>query len=301
MKTQKNRAFTLIELLVVIAIIALLVGILLPAMASARASARGSVCLSNMRQLVVGLSSYADSHKGVFPAHRPPRLTGATANPANWYQVGNGLKYRPTFIAAMSAYVGIDPFAEPSTSDERQDFVSPVFTCPEASQRTDERNAAYGYNYQFLGNARLVAGRSRNWPVNLSSISATSQTIVMADSMGTASGFARDLRTPYANNGSALTDIGNHAYTLDPPRLGPASDRGTGDVGSPRMGAEPRHQRASASVFVDGHAALLTLEAMGYVLNPDGSFADEATNPGTGSRGPSNALFSGTGQDILAP
>ncbi|MCE2966043.1 MAG: type II secretion system protein [Phycisphaerales bacterium] len=298
---HRRHAFTLIELLVVIAIIALLVGILLPAMASARASARGSVCLSNMRQLVVGLSSYADSHKGVFPAHRPPRLTGATANPANWYQVGNGLKYRPTFIAAMSAYVGIDPFAEPSTSDERQDFVSPVFTCPEASQRTDERNAAYGYNYQFLGNARLVAGRSRNWPVNLSSISATSQTIVMADSMGTASGFARDLRTPYANNGSALTDIGNHAYTLDPPRLGPASDRGTGDVGSPRMGAEPRHQRASASVFVDGHAALLTLEAMGYVLNPDGSFADEATNPGTGSRGPSNALFSGTGQDILAP
>ncbi|MBO6512696.1 MAG: DUF1559 domain-containing protein [Phycisphaerales bacterium] len=61
--------FTLIELLVVIAIIALLIGILLPALASARASARAVVCESNLRQLTLGWTLYADDHRGLSMPH----------------------------------------------------------------------------------------------------------------------------------------------------------------------------------------------------------------------------------------
>lgn len=60
-------AFTLIELLIVIAIIALLAAILFPVFGRARENARRTSCLSNMKQLGLGLMQYTQDFDETMP------------------------------------------------------------------------------------------------------------------------------------------------------------------------------------------------------------------------------------------
>jgi prepilin-type N-terminal cleavage/methylation domain-containing protein/prepilin-type processing-associated H-X9-DG protein len=63
----KRAAFTLIELLVVIAIIAVLAAILFPVFAQAREKARMTGCLSNMRQIGIGVMMYVQDYDETYP------------------------------------------------------------------------------------------------------------------------------------------------------------------------------------------------------------------------------------------
>lgn len=54
-RNNTKRAFTLIELLVVIAIIGILAAILFPVFARARENARRTSCLSNLKQVGLGM------------------------------------------------------------------------------------------------------------------------------------------------------------------------------------------------------------------------------------------------------
>jgi prepilin-type N-terminal cleavage/methylation domain-containing protein/prepilin-type processing-associated H-X9-DG protein len=62
-----SKAFTLVELLVVISVIGLLMGILVPALGKARGTANRTYCMSNLRQLGVGMRSYLDGNNDKFP------------------------------------------------------------------------------------------------------------------------------------------------------------------------------------------------------------------------------------------
>ena len=65
--THHSTAFTLIELLVVISIIALLVAILLPALSAARTTAKLTQAVSNSRQVMISLHTYANDNDSSLP------------------------------------------------------------------------------------------------------------------------------------------------------------------------------------------------------------------------------------------
>lgn len=294
---RRRQAFTLIELLVVIGIIAVLLGILLPVLAKARESANATKCASNLHQIAIMWMMYGQQYHGAAAPGIPPRLP-APAN--NLYWVGNGNQYRARWYALCGGVARVPPFAHPNTAQNSLNTVrvdNPVFLCPSVPDWTNNRNHAYGYNYQFLGNMRLKSnGHFINFPVKLSRLRAA-ETVLVTDAMGTAAGKPKSARTGYRDDGAdVLTALGNHGWALDPPRLTATSDYADMNTRSPenRTAPDPRHSKRTNAAFCDGHVESLTLQQLGYVVNSDQSVAALG-------RDASNSQFSGAGQDLDPP
>lgn len=106
-----RKGFTLIELLVVIAIIAILAAILFPVFAKAREKARQSSCLSNVKQVALGLIQYIQDYDERFPLHNVGFLStvyGDTPTPGapdlNWRTTAP-LAYQYTWVTCIYPYL----------------------------------------------------------------------------------------------------------------------------------------------------------------------------------------------------
>lgn len=149
---SRNNAFTLIELLVVIAIIAILAAILFPAFARARENARRASCMSNEKQMGLGITQYVQDHDEKLP---PYGYDGPT---------------KETWATVVQPYMK-------STQ---------IFNCPSGGQpyiKPYERGSwdggnsgSYGYNYAYLGDAAT--------PVSLAAIEEVSTTLMVGEITG---------------------------------------------------------------------------------------------------------------------
>lgn len=281
-------AFTLVELLVVISIVTLLLAILVPSLSTARQQARGIKCRAHLHGLGNALTIYSVENRDVFVPGRMPKVDNC-----NWVsQIAGGLKYRPTFLAMMSAKIGIPPFDDPKACGneidrhgnrgDQQDYVSPVYVCPQVSKWTDERNGSYGYNYQFLGNSRLRDSSDihsfKNWPVIVTRVKVPSDTVAVADSMGTAASYPPNARHEYQGKSRDADRYGNEGFNLDPPRVDPLDGEMAGLEEAHRTAIHARHRGVGNVLWVDGHADVRTEAQLGYVNNPDGSIGFEGRN-----------------------
>ena len=110
--SRKRRGFTLIELLVVIAIIAILAAILFPVFARARESARRASCMSNLKQIGLGVMMYVQDYDEAYPPVYNSTISVATAR--YWvtivqpYQKNTQVFYCPSSpIKKPTAYYGV--------------------------------------------------------------------------------------------------------------------------------------------------------------------------------------------------
>jgi len=279
--------FTLIELLVVISIIALLIGILLPALGKARESAKGMQSLSNVRQIAIGLQYYVTEQDGYFPMHSSSSSadtvsSGGYSTKPRWADyLFEYMKTPDIYLSPMLTQRELDEFTKYMWHQLSEAAPANAITTgnkmPRSAPLQDPpaQHGGYGYNFQYLGNARTPDGQA-TYHANIDwDITSPSETVAVGDTAG-------------SRDGTASNEPGDGAsavYAIDPPlgsiSLGSngsrktsggggsgnayyegGSDETSGDAESYEWRSFPAERNSGAAnmAFVDGHAEAMTME-----------------------------------------
>lgn len=159
-RTGPASAFSLIEILIVIMILGILTAILVPSISRMKSKAQVVKCISNLRQLGAGITTFSAENDGAFPPSYTPD--------GNWQQ------YLQNSSIATKDNAGILP-NENYLQNARE--ILTVYNCPANPGRTGRwRDPSYAYN-------RALGSDDGNYSrkVRVSNLTNPSQTVVLVD------------------------------------------------------------------------------------------------------------------------
>jgi prepilin-type N-terminal cleavage/methylation domain-containing protein/prepilin-type processing-associated H-X9-DG protein len=255
----RRQAFTLIEILVVIGVIAVLIGILLPALSQARKAGRTVVCLSNQRQIGIGLMSYANEFKEWIPRESgnseetPARIPKIPAWFKSWTP-GQRAQYNLSWAFNLRPFLDPQSHSNDDQGNNADKFkASAYYRCP--SRPPDDHNITYvnnGIRFRINGSSVIVDENYTKPPMQTNRIYRPVGVLYLTD-------FADDpgnLRSANYNN-QAASDM-HLSIFYDIRRI--TNINGPSSGGEPtfwRRTAPKRHGRGANAMYMDGHAALI--------------------------------------------
>lgn len=178
---SRVRAFTLIELLVVIAIIAILAAILFPVFAQAKAAAKKTSCLSQTKQVGLGVMMYAADFDD-----RAPIPQGGFINSPTAFIIPYWYGAMKIDFANAAAGWQVDPangLLYPYMKSQA------IMACPSAIKRSLDGGAVSSYNLGYAANPYIISypnpGAVAPYPTEpptLTQLAAPADTILISDS-----------------------------------------------------------------------------------------------------------------------
>ncbi len=164
-----RKAFTLVEILVVISIMAILAAVLLPSMGKLRGAARKSECASNLRQIYVAMSLYAqDNNNAHMYGH------DYVAN-LDWYQ-------RTSPLAPYAG--GAESLQKISVCPENRTSISAYPKDQYGQWVNNSYGYPYAYNYFVLPNTSGAKPKENGVDaIRLTKINNPGQVVMLADSI----------------------------------------------------------------------------------------------------------------------
>jgi len=175
-----RRGFTLIELLVVIAIIAILAAILFPVFARARENARRASCMSNLKQIGIGIMMYTQDYDDTYPMIMDPsrsytQNTASPSVPAEKYTVAS-----PTESYVGNYFTWMDSVFPYTKSIQVLDCPSRPMPWKRPSDGALRYWPHYAYNGWLAGGWNTVGGGTGYKGVKMASVEGSSQKIFLA-------------------------------------------------------------------------------------------------------------------------
>jgi prepilin-type N-terminal cleavage/methylation domain-containing protein/prepilin-type processing-associated H-X9-DG protein len=262
--SKSRRAFTLIELLVVIAIIAILAAILFPVFAQAREKARATSCLSNQKQIGLGIMMYSQDYDENYPlfcagfgvAARIQNPLDPAAGAA-----GTSAGRRNMWQAQIYPYLkNWDIYSCPSDTPTSTDKVLKFHTL------------SYGYNYGYLSKLEVTqdpgdATAPTQWFSGKSqaAVSRPSDIVMIIDTGGRAAFTAASTLGSMINPPDAWPST---EYFYGPDTVGWGTNcgnyfKGTGGAKWANTGgAAWRHSEGFNVTYADGHAKFSKIGGM---------------------------------------
>ena len=187
MDKSRRNAFTLIELLVTIAIIAILAAILFPVFARARENARRSSCLSNMKQIGLGMMMYTQDYDERYPLPmwEDPSTYTSTASGSSGHTF---IKQSPVNPGTPAGKYEFSPGSGFGHYYGWMDFIFPyvksvqLFTCPSYSVRVSSQQRSSTPSYGYNGSISNLKPYPSQPPLPLSAIKRPAETILIIES-----------------------------------------------------------------------------------------------------------------------
>jgi prepilin-type processing-associated H-X9-DG protein len=222
--------------LVVIAIIAILAAILFPVFARARENARRSSCLSNMKQIGLGLAQYVQDYDDILPS--------------DWTGAGAFVAGSPDIIMWTDA---IQPYVKNNQifdcpSAPQTDYYTPGSAGPYGSYSLNHTYYTTGDSYQSpMSDYHFIFG-SREGAVSMAKVETPTTTVWVGES---------GVETGYPSTTDFYWDTGDNVTVR------PTSTSGINYLGANQGGGlVARHLDTTNVLFCDGHVKSMKLTSL---------------------------------------